>query len=136
MTVDAPFRDKDNFMRVNNSTLDRSAIGLSFMCLTHCLVLPVAAAFLPLAGVWAEAEWLHRLFVLLALPITALAIVHDGKSKTGFSFIAPAVLGLTLLLAAGFVEALHDSETVLTVAGAIFLASAHAWRWSRRSADF
>ena len=120
-------------MKDNASILDGSAVGLSFMCLIHCLALPVMSAFLPLAGVLAEAEWIHQLLVLLALPITALAIARHRKTKVAFSFIAPAVLGLSLLLAAAFVEPLHDSETLLTTVGAILLASAHLWRWRRRN---
>lgn len=89
-------------------------------------------AFLPLAGVMAEAEWIHQLLVLTALPITALAVLRHRKSKVPFSFAVPAVLGLAFLFAAGFVEALHDFETPLTIAGAILLASAHAWRWMNR----
>lgn len=121
-------------MKANARTLDGAAVGLSFMCLIHCLALPVTSAFLPLAGVLAEAEWIHQLLVLTALPVTALAIARHGKSSVGLSFIAPAVLGLMLLLAAAFLDALHDFETPLTVAGAILLASAHAWRWAHRRA--
>lgn len=92
------------------------------------------AAFLPLAGVLAEAEWIHQLLVLIALPITALAIMRHRKTRVSFSFIAPAILGLSLLLAAAFVESLHDFETQLTTTGAIVLAAAHTWRWVRRNA--
>jgi hypothetical protein len=116
------------------STLDASAAGLSLMCLIHCLLLPVFAAFLPVAGVLAEMEWIHKALVLTALPITALAIARHRTGKVRFSFVLPAVLGLALLLAAGFVEELHEFETPLTVAGAVLLASAHIWRWMNRSA--
>lgn len=121
-------------MKANASILDGSAVGLSFMCLIHCLALPVMAAFLPLAGVLAEVEWIHKLLVLLAFPVTALAIMRHGKTSVGFSFIVPAVAGLSLLLAGAFIEPLHDFETQLTIIGAILLASAHAWRWAHRNA--
>ncbi|MEM9618879.1 MAG: MerC domain-containing protein [Pseudomonadota bacterium] len=121
-------------MKANAPTLDAAAVGLSFMCLIHCLALPVISAFLPLASVLAEAEWVHQFLVLIALPITALAIARHRKSRVRFSFIIPAVIGLVLLLAAGFVESLHDSETQLTMIGAMLLALAHAWRWAHRSA--
>lgn len=122
-------------MKPGIPTLDGSAVGLSFLCLVHCLALPAIAAFLPLAGVLAEAEWVHRLLVLIALPITALAISRHGKTGVSFFFIAPALLGLSLLLAAAFVERLHDFETPMTTIGAILLAAAHAWRWARRNAE-
>ena len=116
-----------------DSTLDASAAGLSFLCLVHCLLLPVISAFLPLAAVLAEAEWIHKTLVLTALPITAIAIMRHRNSNVGVSFILPAVLGLSLLLAAGFVESLHDFETPLTTVGAILLASAHIWRLLQRN---
>ncbi len=118
-----------------DSTLDASAAGLSFLCLVHCLVLPVIGAFLPLAGILAEAEWIHQVLVLTALPITAMAVMRHRTSKVGVSFILPAVLGLSLLLAAGFVESLHDFETPLTTMGAILLATAHIWRLLQRNAS-
>lgn len=121
-------------MKANASILDGSAVGLSFMCLIHCLALPVISAFLPLAGVLAEIEWIHKLLVLIALPVTVLAITRHRKTRVAFSFIIPAVLGLALLLAAAFVEELHDFETLLTTIGAILLASAHVWRWANRNA--
>lgn len=98
--------------------------------------LPVLAAFLPVAGVMAEAEWIHKALVLIALPITAFAVLRHGKSKARFSFIAPATLGLALLLAAAFVEALHDFETELTVIGAVFSALAHPWHWANRTDEY
>lgn len=119
-------------MKTSASTLDVPAIGLSSLCLIHCLILPVLGAVLPVAGNMAEAEWIHQLLVLMTLPITAFAVIRHRKSKVLFSFIVPAALGLVLLLTAGFVEALHDFETQLTIVGAILLASAHAWRWSNR----
>ena len=121
-------------MKARASILDGSAVGLSFMCLIHCLALPVMAAFLPLAGVLAEVEWIHKLLVLLALPITALAVTRHRKTGVGLFFIVPAIVGLALLLAAAFIEAFHDLETQLTIIGAMLLASAHAWRWARRNA--
>lgn len=119
-------------MRATASTLDASAVGLSCLCLVHCLLLPIVSAALPAAGLWAEAEWLHKLLVLTALPVTALAAVRHREGTGGLPFLAPAILGLALLLSAAFVEALHDFETSLTVAGAVLLASAHIWRWGKR----
>ncbi|MCI4643412.1 MAG: MerC domain-containing protein [Hyphomonadaceae bacterium] len=111
------------------AALDASAITLSGLCLVHCLALPLMAAILPLAGVWAEAEWVHQLFVAVALPISGFAIWRSISLPGWKGFAALAVLGLALLIAAAFVEALHAFETPLTVAGAVLLASAHIWRW-------
>lgn len=117
-------------MASKGAVLDASAVGLSSLCLIHCLALPVLAATLPLAGALAENEWIHRGFVLAAAPITGLAVWRAFPKDA--VFIIGALLGLAILIASAFVEALHDHETLLTVIGALTLASAHLWHWARR----
>lgn len=112
-----------------NPAVDASAITLSGLCLIHCLALPILAASLPIAGSLAENEWLHRGFVLLAVPLSFFAILRsDGLSNRAL-FTALAILGLALLVLGAFVEQLHDYEVHLTVAGAVLLSVAHLLRW-------
>ena len=118
-------------MTQNAALIDTSAIGLSGLCLIHCLALPLAGVALPIAGTLAEAEWVHQALVLPTLPITALALARTRAEHGGLGFVLPALLGLTLLLAGAFVEPLHDHERLLTVAGALSLATAHGRRWAR-----
>ncbi len=116
-------------MAGRNSTtavIDGSAIVLSSLCLIHCLALPIMSAALPVAGVWAEAEWVHRLFVLLAVPFAFLALASKFVSYLTGSLI---VFGISFLAAGAFVEALHDYEVSLTVVGAGLLAAGHGLRW-------
>lgn len=108
--------------------IDGSAIMLSTLCLVHCLLLPILAATLPVAGVWAEAEWLHRLFVVAALPFALLAL---SAKRVGILASALIVTGFAILAAGAFVEALHDYEVTLTVIGALLLACGHGLRWLR-----
>ncbi|MDP1617706.1 MerC domain-containing protein [Phenylobacterium sp.] len=109
--------------------LDGSAIGLSGLCLIHCLALPVAAAFAPLVGLWGEAEWVHLAFVILAAPLSvgALLLAQPRRLRP----ISLAASGLALLVS-GLV--FHDAETLLTVAGGLTLASAHLMNWKSRAA--
>ncbi|KCZ57385.1 hypothetical protein HY29_01260 [Hyphomonas beringensis] len=115
------------------ATIDASAITLSGFCGVHCLARPLIAAFLPIAGTWAEAEWVHKVIVVLALPLSGFAILRGLSSQGWLGFTSLAVAGLVLLIAAAFVEALHEVEMPLTVLGALMLASAHIWRWSRHA---
>lgn len=108
------------------AAIDGSAMTLSGLCLIHCLALPLMSTALPIAGVWAEAEWLHRLFVVAALPFVILALASKRVTWLSGSLIG---LGFSLLVAGAFVEALHDFETELTVIGALMLATGHALRW-------
>lgn len=110
---------------------DRYAIGLSGLCLVHCLVLPLALGLAPAALVWAEAEWVHGLLFLMALPVSLWTLA--GSSDRSWPLIGLAGLGLALLAAgaAGFPS--HDLETPVTVAGALLLATAHGLNWRRRT---
>jgi len=110
---------------------DVSAISLSGLCLIHCLALPFLAAALPVAAILSEAEWLHKVFALAALPVSGWVIFRERADPRATWFTPLALSGLALLLAAAFVELLHDYETVLTVAGAVLLAGAHSLRWRR-----
>lgn len=112
------------------AVVDGSAIALSGLCLLHCLALPLLSAFLPIAGVWAEAEWLHKAFVIAALPFSLIGLSSKRITIPIGTLIAS---GIGLLLIGAFVESLHDYETQLTVAGGLLLATGHALRWSGAS---
>jgi hypothetical protein len=112
--------------------LDASAVGLSGLCLAHCLALPLAVAFLPVLGSWAETEWVHMAFLGAAVPISIASLVRSG------GWNAPAVLGLALigigLLASGIWLARSEgAELAMTVAGGLALATAHSLNWHRLS---
>jgi len=114
-------------------TGDAVAIGLSGLCLAHCLVLPFAAGFLPLLGVWAGAEWVHWAFVAMAAPVSLWALTRRQGQGLSAATVGLAVVGVGLLTAgaAGYPD--HDLETALTVLGGVSLASAHLFNWRRQS---
>lgn len=120
-------------MKNTNALLDAGAIALSSLCLLHCLALPLLAAALPLMGVWAEAEWVHIVFVAIAAPTTGFALwrahrQHPLPPLAGLT----AALGLGLLLAGAAGWPSHDAETPMTVAGSLLLATTHIWNALRR----
>lgn len=117
--------------------LDGSAIGLSGLCLAHCLLLPLAAALLPALGAWADIEWVHALFVLIAAPLSGLALLAGPKSGARRApLLGLAAGGLVLLGLGAFLADGEATETGLTVAGSLGLAAAHIWNWRRRSLHF
>ena len=115
------------------AVLDASAIGLSSLCLIHCLVLPVAAALLPLLGAAAQAEWVHLLLVAVAAPLAGLALWRAHRRRPlPPALVALAVGGVAGLLAGALGAGGERMETPFTVAGSLALAAAHVWNWRRR----
>lgn len=113
--------------------LDAGAVALSSLCLLHCLALPLLAAALPLFGTWAKAEWVHLLFVAIALPLTGYALWRaERRHPLPALAWATAGMGLGLLLAGALALPSHDWETPLTVSGSLLLAATHLWNARHR----
>lgn len=114
-------------------TFDASAVGLSALCLVHCLALPALALLLPVLGVWARAEWVHVAFVLIAAPIAALAFFDpSARRPRSWPLAIAALLGLGLMTAGALELPAPAYERVLTLAGGALLAGAHIANWRRR----
>lgn len=111
---------------------DGLAVGVSGLCLIHCLALPLMASLLPLAGAWAEAEWVHWLFVAIAAPVSLWTFTRRPRSGP---LAALAVAGLAFLVAGAAAFPSHGWETGLTVGGGLLLAGAHILNWQRRKPD-
>lgn len=115
----------------SSSLLDASAIGLSGLCLVHCLALPVLAALTPALATWTQAEWIHGAVVAIAVPLSALALWRRGQRLV---VVLPAALGLALLTLGALHWPSHAFETPITVAGSLALALAHVINWRGRHA--
>ncbi|MET0337563.1 MAG: MerC domain-containing protein [Caulobacter sp.] len=111
--------------------LDVSAIGLSGLCLIHCLVLPAVAVALPFLGAWTQAEWVHLLFVALAAPISVIALFRRAAERPPTPLLVLAASGLALLALGALGLPSHAVETQLSVAGGLILAAAHTWNLRR-----
>ncbi|HEY3949715.1 MerC domain-containing protein [Phenylobacterium sp.] len=116
--------------RENLSLLDGSAMGLSGLCLAHCLILPLIGAALPAAGAWARAPWVHVVLIAFAAPLAVFALarrVHGRWPPT--RLLALGFAGVGLLAWGAFGP--EGSEVAATVAGAATLGVAHLWNWRR-----
>ena len=102
---------------------DVAAIGVSLLCIVHCLATPVLLALAPwlVPGLF-EDERFHMIAVLVALPVSAVALAGTLRARP--EIVAAAAGGLALLLVA---TSLHDAwmETSMTVSGAILVVFAH-----------
>ena len=115
-----------------SARLDLCAIGLSTLCVLHCVALPVLAALMPVAAQAAESELVHRLLEIAAVPVSLRVIWKTLAAAGNRLFVGAALVGLGLLLLAAFVEALSPFEEPLTIAGGVLLALAHLWNCVRQ----
>ncbi len=104
--------------------LDRLAIGLSGLCLVHCLGTSMILVAVATAGGALGAEWIHEVGLGLAMIMGALAL---GRGIFEHGYLLPsAVGGLGLGVMAGALTLPHDgSEAIYTMMGVVILALGH-----------
>lgn len=104
--------------------LDRLAIGLSGLCLVHCVATAVFLAMLSAAGGLLGAPWIHEVGLSLAMMLGAFAL---GRGILEHGFMMPSAVGsLGLGVMAGALTLPHDgTEALYTVLGVGILALGH-----------
>lgn len=104
--------------------LDRMAIGLSGLCLIHCLGTAVVLGLLASAGGILGSPWIHEVGLTLAMTLGAIAL---GRGVFEHGFMMPsAVGGLGLGVMAGALTLPHNGgEALYTVVGVGILALGH-----------
>ena len=111
-------------LAIPTNRLDRMAIGLSGLCLVHCLATSVLLALVASAGSMLGADWIHEVGLGLAMIMGAIALGR-GILEHGYS-MPSAVGGLGLGVMAGALTLPHNgSEAVYTVLGVAVLALGH-----------
>lgn len=104
--------------------LDRIAVGLSGLCLVHCLASAVVLGLLSAASGMMGAPIIHEIGLTLAMFLGCVAL---GKGIFAHGFMLPSAIGgLGLGVMAGALSLPHDgAESVVTVAGVLILALGH-----------
>ncbi|HVL29826.1 MAG TPA: MerC domain-containing protein [Sphingomicrobium sp.] len=111
-------------LTASTSRLDRIAIGLSGLCLVHCLASAVALAVLSAAGGYLGSPIIHEIGLTLAMIMGAVALGR-GIVEHGYS-MPSAVGGLGLGVMAGALSLPHDGgEALYSVVGVAILALGH-----------
>lgn len=117
-------------MKRSISWVDRFAIGVSALCVLHCLVTPLLILALPsLASSIIAGESLHIWLVYAVIPSSVFALTLGCKQHKRRLFMVLGGIGLVSLLLGVNVEALgldHHWEQIFTIAGASLVALAHA----------
>ena len=113
-----------NALTLSTSRLDRFAMGLSGLCLVHCLATTVLLALVSAAGGVLGAPIIHEVGLSLAMIMGAIALGR-GILEHGYS-MPSAVGGLGLGVMAGALTLPHDgSEAMYTIVGVAILALGH-----------
>lgn len=118
--------------------LDGAAIGLSGLCLLHCLALPFFAGVLPILMPFTDSH-LHAQILYFAVPLSIVAVGIGYARHHSPRVVIAAAAGLALLVFGATVA--HASlgvvaDRLFTISGSLVLAAAHLWNGllSRRHA--
>jgi hypothetical protein len=113
-----------NALTVSTGRLDRIAIGLSGLCLVHCVATAVLLALVSAAGGFLGSPLIHEIGLTLAMVMGAIALGR-GIVEHGYS-MPSAIGGLGLGVMAGALTLPHDgTEAIYTVIGVGILALGH-----------
>jgi hypothetical protein len=109
---------------IGTSRLDRIAMGLSGLCLVHCVATAILLGLLATAGGVLGKPIIHEVGLTLAMIIGAFAL---GRGVREHGFMLPAAVGVTGLVVMGYALSLRETglEPVFTVAGVMILALGH-----------
>src|SRR5690349_12896758 len=93
-------------LTLQNSRLDRIAMGLSGLCVVHCVATAVLLGLLASAGGFLGSPVIHEVGLSLAMIIGAFAL---GRGIVEHGFVMPASIGaLGLGVMAGALSLPHD----------------------------
>ena len=107
---------------------DKFAMSFSMLCLMHCLFAPalIVLSYSSLA-ITIESELVHKIILLLTIPISIFAITLGYKNHLNNSIILIGISGLTILVAALLIgEKINENtELILTTIGSMLLIFCH-----------
>ena len=109
---------------IRNGSIDRMAIGLSGLCLVHCVASAVLVMVLASAGGLLLDPHIHEIGLVFAI---LLGVVGLGRGIFEHGFMLPAAIGaLGLGTMAGSLTLPHGPEEVFySVFGVLILALGH-----------
>jgi hypothetical protein len=105
-------------------SLDRLAIGLSGLCIVHCIATAVLLAMLSAASGLLGAPAIHELGLGLAMIVGSFAL---GRGIIEHGFMMPSAVGsMGVGVMAGALTLPHDgTEALYTIIGVAILALGH-----------
>jgi hypothetical protein len=106
--------------------LDRLAIGVSGLCIVHCVATTILLTALSTVGNIVGSPLIHEGGLVLAIGLGAVALGRGLRAHRRLAPLAIGVGGLTMMALAFSVPHGDARETLWTVAGVACLALGHA----------
>ncbi|MBX2846533.1 MAG: MerC domain-containing protein [Saprospiraceae bacterium] len=106
-----------------HSLSERIGLGLSFVCVVHCILTPVFIALLPVMSstVFANPAFEIILLALSFLITGAINIIGFMKHHKKYAPLATMLLGFSFIIS-GHVTHHHIAEAILATIGGLLLA--------------
>ena len=109
-------------------TSDKFAMSFSAICMIHCLFAPslIVLSYSSLA-LTLESELIHKVILLITIPVSIFAISLGYKNHTNNSIILTGIAGLTILISALLIgESIgENAELIMTVIGSMLVITCH-----------
>ena len=103
-------------------------MSFSAICLIHCLFAPslIILSYSSLA-LTIESELIHKIILLLTVPISIFAISLGYKNHSNNSIIYTSIAGLTILISALLIgeNIGENAELLLTMVGSLMVIYCH-----------
>lgn len=117
---------------------DKLAIGISVLCMLHCLLLPLALILLPAATGLAllNHELVHEGLLFAIIPISVVALLAGYRHHGSLPALLFGSIGMLLLIGAVLVA--HEqsgeiAEIAMTVIGSVLLIYGHVVNYKQRA---
>ncbi len=112
-----------------SSYANNLSIGLSALCVIHCLATPLLLVLLPsLTALQLDNEVFHRWLLVGVIPTSLFSLFMGCKQHQFYRVIIIGVCGLLFLVSALLVEGFENGEMlekIFTVTGACIVALGH-----------
>lgn len=109
------------------TTFDKIGMGMSAVCLVHCLLLPVILATLPFLSFlsFMKSPLTETFMVLFALANSVIAVTLGFKKHKSYAVPAIFVAGAILLGAHFYAHDFVHSNEYIIIAGAALVGAGH-----------
>lgn len=112
--------------KLASSLLDRLAIGLSGLCLVHCVAGVAFVGLFAVSGQMLDHD-VHVIGLMLALPLAMVALWRGQLVHRRRVIAALGACGIALMAASVFVAHGAPAEILASVLGVAMLGVAHLW---------